>query len=1054
MRFLLCVCFSLRVMAGDFPKPFNTGNDVGKSPMPAAEAVKLIKLPPGFKATVFAADPDVQNPIACAWDSRGRLWIAENYTYAEGRTNFDKKLRDRILIFEDSDNDGHFDKRTVFADNLEKLTSIELGYGGVYATAPPYLLWIPDRDGDDKPDRPYEPNRPNRPNTTYLPGTNYEILLDGFDAWSIRHNFVNGLRWGPDGWLYGRHGIQATSHIGAPGTPAAERTPMNCGIWRFHPVRRTFEVVCWGGTNPWGLDWNAEGEGFFTNTVIGHVYHLIPGAHYERMYGEDLNPHIYQLLPQTADHYHYDRSKTWSDSRAGKANDFGGGHAHCGCMIYQGDNWPAEYRGKLFTLNLHGRRMNCERLERKGSTYVAKHEPDFAQFGDLWFRGIDLTTGPDGGVYVLDWSDDGECHEDDGVHRESGRIYKITYGEVKKPDIALGKSAEQWTETELKDALLGSSEWHARMAQREVIRRAREVTEPYGRYRHPANQKQWEEIIVPLNEAFRKEKRRQQRLRLLWTLWGTEAAIRYNDLWRLTREEPDDIVRAWMLRLRVDNTSYQAGEIMDAGESANWSTIALTKDGVVDTSPVVRLQMASAIQQIYRAFSAERLADPKFGRDIGIATSIAEALSKSLDGSDDAVLSNMVCYGLAANPHVNHDLGEEFMFRQIFLNSSDSTIRRYVARRLCNEPSAKNVIRPLLEKSASSPERTIDLVVGFSEGFRGIVKAPMPQGWPAFAEQAAKIPALADKVRGLNVIFGDGRALDEIRALALDGKADLATRRQAVESLISSGDSGLRGICEKLVGNGDLTPVAIRGLATFDDLATAKLAVRNWERLRADARPGVIGSLCSRPVFAQALLTAIRAGKIARENLTAYHARQISALGDAAVSALLAEVWGEIRTTPDDKKRRIAALKTALTPDVLAKADIAKGRALYTQTCAACHTFFDLGQSGANLGPNLTGSGRANLDYLLENIVDPSAVVPADYKLSTITLKDGRVFSGFISAKNEQTLTLRTMTENQTLPTADVTKIEGSPLSLMPDGLLDALNQEQVRDLFGFLMTK
>ena len=124
------------------------------------------------------------------------------------------------------------------------------------------------------------------------------------------------------------------------------------------------------------------------------------------------------------------------------------------------------------------------------------------------------------------------------------------------------------------------------------------------------------------------------------------------------------------------------------------------------------------------------------------------------------------------------------------------------------------------------------------------------------------------------------------------------------------------------------------------------------------------------------------------------------------------------------------------------------------QTCAACHTLFDLGQSGANLGPNLTGSGRANLDYLLENIVDPSAVVPADYKLSTITLKDGRVFSGFISAKNEQTLTLRTMTENQTLPTADVTKIEGSPLSLMPDGLLDALNQEQVRDLFGFLMTK
>ena len=972
--------------------------------MPAAEAVKLIKLPPGFKATVFAAEPDVQNPIACAWDSRGRLWIAENYTYAEGRTNFDKKLRDRILIFEDSDNDGHFDKRTVFADNLEKLTSIELGYGGVYATAPPYLLFIPDRDGDDKPDRPYEPNRPNRPNTTYLPGTNYEILLDGFDAWSIRHNFVNGLRWGPDGWLYGRHGIQATSHIGAPGTPAAERTPMNCGIWRFHPVRRTFEVVCWGGTNPWGLDWNAEGEGFFTNTVIGHVYHLIPGAHYERMYGEDLNPHIYQLLPQTADHYHYDRSKTWSDSRAGKANDFGGGHAHCGCMIYQGDNWPAEYRGKLFTLNLHGRRMNCERLERKGSTYVAKHEPDFAQFGDPWFRGIDLTTGPDGGVYVLDWSDDGECHEDDGVHRESGRIYKITYGEVKKPMLGEKGDLARMTDAELIKKSLVGSEWHSRQALHLIRQRAvhGEITpEPYR-----------EKVLELL-----KSLPRTTVIRALRTALCGEFVTR--------SYEQDE-------RSRLSNIAI---------------AIDLAKNGMkLPTKPDIspeqcRLETASMLTTVHDLAGflplwTELLSHPEDANDRVLPLLYWSGFER-LIGADDGLTSGKAT-GVAYVGEI--PLIIEFTARRL-------------AHDLATRPARLDGLLALAVKSFDETKAGC-ITRGISAALRGAAKATAPANWPAFAEKAAKIPALADKVRELNVIFGDGRALDEIRALALDGKADLATRRQAVESLISSGDSGLRGICEKLVGNGDLTPVAIRGLATFDDPAAAKLAVRNWERLRADARPGVIGSLCSRPVFAQALLTAIRAGKIARENLTAYHARQIAALGDAAVSALLAEVWGEIRTTPDDKKRRIAALKTALTPDVLAKADIAKGRALYTQTCAACHTLFDLGQSGANLGPNLTGSGRANLDYLLENIVDPSAVVPADYKLSTLTLKDGRVLSGFISAKNEQTLTLRTMTENQTLPTADATKIEGSPLSLMPDGLLDALTQEQVRDLFGFLMTK
>src|SRR6188472_270483 len=104
--------------AGDFPQPYNSEADKSSSPMPAAEAAAKMTLPPGFKATVFAAEPDVQNPIAMAWDGRGRLWIAENYTYAESPLRFDMKLRDRILIFEDVDGDGHFDKRTVFADDL------------------------------------------------------------------------------------------------------------------------------------------------------------------------------------------------------------------------------------------------------------------------------------------------------------------------------------------------------------------------------------------------------------------------------------------------------------------------------------------------------------------------------------------------------------------------------------------------------------------------------------------------------------------------------------------------------------------------------------------------------------------------------------------------------------------------------------------------------------------------------------------------------------------------------------------------------------------------
>ncbi|PYK97807.1 MAG: hypothetical protein DME19_14955, partial [Verrucomicrobia bacterium] len=180
---LLFPLIPFSLFASEFPVPYNSEPDPS-GPMPAVEAVEKMRLPPGFKATVIAAEPDVQNPIAMAWDARGRLWVAENYTYAESGRKFDLNLRDRILIFEDKDGDGRFDTRKVFTDELQMLTSIEVGHGGVWVMCPPQLLFIPDRNGDDLPD--------GAP----------EVVLDGFTGSpDMHHTFANGLRFGPDGWL-------------------------------------------------------------------------------------------------------------------------------------------------------------------------------------------------------------------------------------------------------------------------------------------------------------------------------------------------------------------------------------------------------------------------------------------------------------------------------------------------------------------------------------------------------------------------------------------------------------------------------------------------------------------------------------------------------------------------------------------------------------------------------------------------------------------------------------------------------------------------------------
>ncbi len=1091
---LLSVTVVATAIAADFPKPFNTGNDVGKAPMPASEAVKLIEMPPGFKATVFAAEPEVQNPIACTWDSRGRLWVAENYTYADAKTNFDKTLRDRILIFEDTDGDGKADKRTVFYEGLQNLTSIELGYGGVYATAAPRLVFIPMKDGEDKPSG--EP----------------ETLLDGFDAWGVRHNIVNGLKWGPDGWLYGRHGIQATSKVGAPGTADADRIKLNCCIWRYHPVRKAFEVVTSGGTNSWGLDWNAEGEGFFINTVIGQLYHLVPAAHYERMYGQDLSPHLYQLLPQTADHYHFDTSKGWTNSRDGKANDLGGGHAHSGCMIYQGENWPKEYRGKLFTLNLHGRRINVERLERKGAGYVGKHEPDMIKFGDPWFRGVELTCGPDGGVYVLDWSDDGECHESDGVHRESGRIYKITYGDVKMPDLGPMNDLSQFDDRHLLDLVVSKNEWLSRQARQLIAQ-------------HAAREARDEKFVEGATERLTAARDVSEKLRLLWTLHfydymrPTKDALSLADLdamgAKLTAAEVDlpktgdpkqDDPKNWsqyhlrgyarrdfftslprnsslfelLEEMSTDKSEYVQSAViravtdwlLDPTEHMEGMCVVMAahdvrEDGRPALDDVISRMLGKEHSTFVRRTAAAFFArDPGWGnRDGTQFLSQFEILTNDKELQADpwmqTYLWQIARVGVGEPFHADQ---HPMWTTEAWSHTGASRLYRENSGRLFASAGipeiAMSTLFTELEHQLDPTQRwgfnavgvTRDYLVGVQRGLRGVAKMEAPIGWEELAKAARKHRELAPLVRDLGAIFGDGRALDEIRQISLDAKADFQTRKQALDSLVAANPSDLRATLDALLQDNDFVPTVLAALAKFDDAGPTIIA--NYGRARADGKPGVMAALCSRPAFARALLDAVAAGKIPRADLTPYHARQIAALGDADVSTRLGEVWGTVATTSGQKKARMAELKKELTPEVLKQADIDAGRAVFTQTCAACHTLYDLGQQGANLRPNLTGSGRANVDYLLENIVDPSAVVPADYKLSTLTMKDGRVLSGFISTQNDQTLTLRTMTGTETLPKAEVTKTEASAQSLMPEGILDTLTPQQRRDLFGFLMKK
>ena len=244
------------------------------------EAVDAMTIQDGFTVNAYAGEPMITQPMAFCWDDRGRMWIAENRDYESRGGGFSNSGDSRILILEDTDRDGVADSRKVFAEGIPFPAGIAVGFDGLWLGAPPNLLYIPDRDGDDKADM-----------------DDIEVRLTG---WGIRdrHETLNSFHWGPDGWLYGCQGFATPSKVGKPKGKGklykhkeefpreydieGEATDINGGVWRYHPTKDRFEVVAHGFSNPWGIDYDAKGQLFITACVIPHLWHVIPGGIYHR----------------------------------------------------------------------------------------------------------------------------------------------------------------------------------------------------------------------------------------------------------------------------------------------------------------------------------------------------------------------------------------------------------------------------------------------------------------------------------------------------------------------------------------------------------------------------------------------------------------------------------------------------------------------------------------------------------------------------------------------------------------------------------------------------
>jgi len=954
-----------------------------------AAAVRAMSLPPGFKVSLVAAEPQVVQPIAMCFDERGRLWVVEGMSYPNKRPA--GQGTDRILILEDVKGDGSYAKSTVFMEGLNLVSGIEVGYGGVWIGAAPEFIFIP-KDAQDRPGKP-------------------QVLLDGW-GYQDTHETLNSFTWGPDGWLYGCHGVFTSSKVGVPGTPENQRVKINAGVFRYHPTRHVFEVFAEGTSNPWGLDFNDRGEMFITACVIPHLYHILPGARYQRQAGQHFEPFTFDDIKTIADHAHFTGAIVHRPAERGivqpdSTDEAGGGHAHCGLCIYQGDNFPAAYQGLLMFGNLHGHRVLCDQVEALGSGYVGHHAGDFLRSNDAYFIPVSQRLGPDGALYVSDWTDKQTCHNNNTEiwDRTNGRIYRVSYGTA----VSRQQDLTRLTDTSLIQVLLDDGNDYFR-------RQARKVLAERAASQAPMLASDTTLLVSALRD---KKSLSPRRLRALWALQVTGQAT--PALLEECLQDADFAVRTWGVRLLAQQYPELKAKLLAMA--------------VEEPSPVVRRELASALAYLpFQDRAALAMALVRFGEDAA-----------------DHNIPLLLWYGIepvvGADPEVGLTLARQ---------SRLPKVTDYIYRRLAVEAKGRT---QMLNLAAMTEDSLVKqrLVEGVVTALRQGGSFVVPPQWDAIVSQL-KVGASSDllsQVQELDALAGNPTSLALFRQQLLQEAQTLGHRQRALAVLVQARDTAAADILHQVLEQkGLVSPLrraVLQALAVLGNEASADLVIRSFKNFSVEEASDALGVLLINPNSGWKFLQAIKNAQLPRSALSPVALRQLKTMQDPRLDQLLNELVGVVNPSKADLPKLKAKYVELLKPDALRKADIKAGKALFQTTCGLCHQLFG---EGPVVGPVLTGSNRANLDYLLENVLDPNAVIGKDYQLNVFKLQNGNTVGGILQLEDTDVYhVVMPAGVKVDVKKAEVAQRQVLAVSLMPEGLFDALTPTQVINLVGYLQS-
>lgn len=938
------------------------------------EAVQNMTTLDGFKVNVFAAEPMIRQPMAFCWDDRGRLWIAENTDYESRGDGFSNDGNSRILILEDTDGDGAADSRKVFMENIPFPAAMAVGFDGLFLGAPPNLLFVPDRNQDDKADT-----------------KDIEIRLTG---WGIRdrHETLNSFQWGPDGWLYGLQGFATPSKVRKPNGKArlykpkepfpedileGEGEDINGGVWRYHPTKDIFEVVAHGFSNPWGVDYDEHGQLFMTACVIPHLWHVVPGGIYQRQGGQHFNPYVYRDIQTITNHSHMS--------------------AHGGARVYLSDAFPEKHHGRLFMANIHEHGVLSDVLERKGSGFVGRHGDDFMMANNGQFVGFSIEIGPDGGVYVLDWHDADICGQE-VLNKETGRVFRIMPEQSNAKNFP-GRYSDlrKMSDHQLADLQTSPSEWHARRARVILQHRA-------------AAGKLDKTIYTPLLKQFNSSGKAGQRLRAMWTLHVTGGLS--PDVLIQALSDKDEYIRAWAIQLLCEDKKPPTAAL------DIFNTMARQ-----DASPVVRLYLASALQRI----------------DQPHKWTIGGNLMQHAGDSSDHNLPDMIWFGfeplVKANPDTALSIAEEAGIPQL---------ARFIARRAVDADAMEAVIA----HAGKASKNQLHLLEGLHDAMDGRYDLAAPASWKNLYDNIRKSrkPGVAPLALAISQQFGDTEAAKQFLTTLKNKKAPVEQRQQALRALSNRQREELIGELPGLLDEPGMRTEAIRAIAAYDDAGLGNALMSRYASLNKADKLEAVQTMASRPRYGWTLAQAIAKKTIPKTDVPSYAARQLLRV----VGSGFIEIWGPIESNKAEEQE-FSRYKKLLTDERISRGNAAKGKTVFQLTCGPCHKMYD---EGGLIGPDLTGSNRSNTDYLLSNILDPSGEIQDAYKMVVITTRDGRTYAGNVVSENERQVTMRVVGNDAVvINKSAIQSKEETSVSMMPEGLLNTLDEDQVVSLFAYMKT-